>query len=482
MSAPLRRRLVVSLALLSLACSQDPSGSAQPELTRPDSPSMSRLPFRRILVTPPGDSLAIGESVQLVATAVDEQLNPVPLSRPFRWSSDNPAIVSVSSSGLATAQDVGTATISATLEGKSGIAVIAVFQQSVASVTVTPGGDTLGVGANLQLTVLLQDAQGNPVSAPVSFSSSNPGAADVSPTGLVTTTGLGSTTIVATSQGVAGTASILVADCATTKLVTTTSWVMKVAPNGIQSFTGTLPGGTYKQTGVLFAGGPMFGTDVLHFVLGYNTSGQGADIAAGAVCILRTTPTQQTWSRLSLNPGVGAPPGLVTTQETYATSFGGLADVVLFRYVFTNTGANSITNFSAGFDSDWDITFDFNAGNDIVRYNATLGIGEVVEQDTVTHQQIMAIVPVAASGGTSFRGWLNGQDPTHDGFFGFLTGGVVPGFTGPSDVREMMGRGPVSIAAGGHVTVYFAIVGGDNRTAFNANVAAARAAAVVLGF
>lgn len=114
-----------------------------------------------------------------------------------------------------------------------------------------------------------------------------------------------------------------------------------------------------------------------------------------------------------------------------------------------------------------DITLDFSSGNEVVRYNSTLGIGEVVEQDTVAHQQIMAIVPVAASGGTSFKGWFNGQDPTHDGFLGFLTGGVVPGFTGPSDVREMMGRGPVSIAAGGHVTVYFAIVGGDNRTAFN---------------
>lgn len=61
--------------------------------------------------------LAPGDTRQLSATVSDQYGT---LSRPVTWSSSNTAVASVSSSGVLTVNDFGTATITATSEGVSG--------------------------------------------------------------------------------------------------------------------------------------------------------------------------------------------------------------------------------------------------------------------------------------------------------------------------------------------------------------------------
>src|SRR5207245_1525201 len=59
--------------------------------------------------------------------------------RAIAWSSNNPSVATVSSSGLVTGVAAGSATITATSEGKSGAAAITVTAPVVAAATVSVG-------------------------------------------------------------------------------------------------------------------------------------------------------------------------------------------------------------------------------------------------------------------------------------------------------------------------------------------------------
>lgn len=76
-------------------------------------------------VTPPSGSILIGENLQLAATARDATGNPLS-NRAVTWSSEPASVASVNSSGLVTGVQPGTATITASAEGKSGTATITV--------------------------------------------------------------------------------------------------------------------------------------------------------------------------------------------------------------------------------------------------------------------------------------------------------------------------------------------------------------------
>jgi hypothetical protein len=82
---------------------------------------------------------------------------------------------------------------------------------TVASVSVSPTSQTLAPQQSAQLTATVSDAQGNPLSGrAVSWSSSQPGTASVSGSGLVTAVAPGAATITATSEGKSGAAQITV--------------------------------------------------------------------------------------------------------------------------------------------------------------------------------------------------------------------------------------------------------------------------------
>jgi hypothetical protein len=155
---------------------------------------------------------------------------------------------------------------------------------------------------------------------------------------------------------------------------------------------------------------------------------------------------------------------------------------VLLRYTFTNTTSQALSQLYVGFGADWDLGWGNPALDDVLRWNAGLAVAEAVVSDSTTMTPIVAVVPVTASGGAAAAGWLNGADPPREGYFGPLAGGVTLTAVGPGDIRGVTGAGPFTIAPNGRLVVYFALVGGDNRTAFNTAVGRARAAAAALGF
>jgi uncharacterized protein YjdB len=188
------------------ATSEGQSGTAAITVTQPT------VPVASVSVTPSNLSLTVGQTGQLTATPRDASGNPL-TGRVVSWTTNSAAVATVNANGLVTAQGVGTATITATSEGKSGAATITVAQPTVpvTSVSVTPATLSLTVGQTGQLTATPRDASGNPLAGRVvTWTTSSAAVATVNTNGLVTARGAGTATITATSEGKSGTAAITV--------------------------------------------------------------------------------------------------------------------------------------------------------------------------------------------------------------------------------------------------------------------------------
>src|ERR1051326_4944899 len=137
-------------------------------------------------VSPQPAALAVGATQALTATLRDASAN-VLTGRTVAWSSSNVTVASVSSSGLVTAVSPGTATIIATSEGKTGTALITVLAPP-ASVTVSLNYGTVMAGQTVDAQAVVRDGSGNVLTtSAVTWSSSNPSIAAVTPDGFVTT-------------------------------------------------------------------------------------------------------------------------------------------------------------------------------------------------------------------------------------------------------------------------------------------------------
>ena len=168
----------------------------------------------RVTVLPDTTALAVGWQGQLTAAARDSGGTSI-VGRPFTWSSDNPAVATVSAGGLVTALAEGVAHVRAEMDGRAAEATIqvSVTLAPVASVEVVPGAAKVVGGGLVQLTAIVRDAAGNllPFRA-ITWQSSNPAVATVAAgtgsTAVVTDVTAGSATITAISEGKSGSAAI----------------------------------------------------------------------------------------------------------------------------------------------------------------------------------------------------------------------------------------------------------------------------------
>ena len=160
-----------------------------------------------IEVAPLSGTIAPGETLQLTATAKDTA--NVVLAVTFTWVSDNTLAATVSSTGLVTAVANGSATITASADGKSGTATITV--QLVASVNMTPANSSVRVGALIQVGATPLDGSGNVLTGlAVSWSSDDENVATVDADGFTTGVGIGTVVITAEIDGTTGSTGVTV--------------------------------------------------------------------------------------------------------------------------------------------------------------------------------------------------------------------------------------------------------------------------------
>ena len=203
------RQLKVGIASISLAC------GGGTDATKP--PSQPQTAAVATVIVSGGTVVGVSQTIQLTATPRDgsgNQLN----DRTINWTTSSLAVATVSSTGLVTGLVAGSATITATVEGKTGTASVAVTDVvvpgAVATVSVS-GGNAVGVSQTIQLTANPRDGFGNQLNdRPINWTTSSPTVATVSGTGRVTGLAAGSATITATVEGKTGTALVAVTDVA----------------------------------------------------------------------------------------------------------------------------------------------------------------------------------------------------------------------------------------------------------------------------
>ena len=171
-------------------------------------------PVATVSVTPGSAALVVGGGALLSASARDAAGNAL-TGRAVAWSTSNAAVATVSASGMVTGVAAGSATITATVEGKTGTASVTVSADPATTATrisVSPRADTLGaIGAATQLRATVLSAAGSAITdAAVSWSSLSAGVAAVDASGRVTARAAGTARIVAASGPLADTATVVV--------------------------------------------------------------------------------------------------------------------------------------------------------------------------------------------------------------------------------------------------------------------------------
>ncbi len=153
----------------------------------------------RVDVSAPTATVVAQQTLQLSAIArlSDGSSNTSPNAT---WATSAAAIATVSASGLVTGVTPGTATITATVGSVSGTTAITVTSSAgvLATVTVTLIDAALQLAQSTQVSVAGKDATGAAVALgtrPITWSSSNPVVASVTPGGVVTAIGIGTTNI-----------------------------------------------------------------------------------------------------------------------------------------------------------------------------------------------------------------------------------------------------------------------------------------------
>ena len=175
-----------------------------------------------LLLEPTEVVLGIGRTLQLQATFLNAQGEPVP-GNVDSWTSSDSAIASVDGGGLVSANSVGTTEITATAKNGKGHgrenapgqlkknSKIIVSPDTVASVEVVPSSVSLSVGETLQMNAVVRDADGNVLEGRyVTWSSSDSQVAAVDNHGVVSASAPGTAVITASSEGKQGTAAVVV--------------------------------------------------------------------------------------------------------------------------------------------------------------------------------------------------------------------------------------------------------------------------------
>ncbi|MFL5391917.1 MAG: Ig domain-containing protein, partial [Myxococcales bacterium] len=156
-----------------------------------------------VAIESPTTLVFVGTTLPMRATVLDA--NDAPLANvPVSWSTSDPSVATVDPNGVVTAKGQGLATITASGGGASGKTPIHV---TTSSLDVQPSASEALAGNTVQLSA-------GQAAGPVTWETSNPLMATVSPTGLVTARYPGSVQIFATTSSPSGaqrgTATILI--------------------------------------------------------------------------------------------------------------------------------------------------------------------------------------------------------------------------------------------------------------------------------
>ncbi|MFL5637769.1 MAG: Ig-like domain-containing protein [Gemmatimonadaceae bacterium] len=214
MNRTLSSGAALALAIGIVSCSENSLTGTESFTSDDLSADASRV--ATVSVSIAAASIEVGDTTRATATLRDYRDRII--LRTVTWSSSDPAVAAIDTTGLVTALAEGTAVITASRGFKSGSATITVAPATpagdgapVASVRVSLGASSLSPGQATQATAATYDSSGNILTGrSISWSSSDAGVATISGSGIVTAVAPGTSQITATSEGKSGSTAISV--------------------------------------------------------------------------------------------------------------------------------------------------------------------------------------------------------------------------------------------------------------------------------
>ena len=248
-----------------------------------------------VIVTPGSSSIAPGAKQKLSAQ-VREKGGDVLTGRTVTWNSGDPTIVTVDVAGLVTAVATGTTTVTASVDGVSGVASITVLPVAVESIELSPLASSISIAATQQLQLTLRDASGNVLSGrAVNWSSNAVSVATVDASGLVTGVGAGVATVSASSGSKSASATIMVTPA------TTPPVILAVQPAPL------IPGSTVIITGTGFDPVPVNNVVTIGNITAPISSASATQLIATVPCVEGGITRLQITSAGRKSPSFSAP-------------------------------------------------------------------------------------------------------------------------------------------------------------------------------
>lgn len=188
------------------------------------------VPVASVRIAVLGDSVMEDGTMRWLAATALDSVGDTLAGRPFTWASSDTAVATVSQYGSVRGVWTGSASITATAEGRSGAVLLRVVPRPVATVTVSTNGfgALYGPQGSLALRVTLQAANGDTLDRsrrPVTWSSSTDAVATVDSTGRVTGVSPGPVTISATREAHTGSVDLTVLPAPTSSWSGAGDWV-----------------------------------------------------------------------------------------------------------------------------------------------------------------------------------------------------------------------------------------------------------------
>jgi len=253
-------------------------------------------PVASAVLVPSPASVQVGQNLPLTVNLFNAAGNPLSTAgRTITFASSNTAVATVNSSGIVTGVAVGNVTITATITTPAqpgtiqATAQVAVSNQPVASVVVTPSPATVHVGYSRLFSAVARNTAGQTLAGrTIIWTSSNQSIATVDQSGLVVGVSEGTVQIRATAEGVQGTATVTV-DLVGVSSVSLSPPAPSVAPGQTTQLTATPRDSA--GTGLV---GPALGgrvttwTSLNTAVATVNTAGLVTGVAPGSAIVQAT--------------------------------------------------------------------------------------------------------------------------------------------------------------------------------------------------
>src|SRR5215831_12118251 len=178
--------------------------------------TVTSSPLVSLAVSCTSPQIAQGTSEDCAAIGTFQDGTTQTLTSQVNWTSSQASVATVSntstSRGQVNALSAGSTTLTAYLNGIVGTTTLAVSNATLTSITVSPATPSIHLGGSQAFTAIgnFNDGTTQTLTTFLGWSSSSPAVAIISPAGLATSTGTGTTTISATLDGVTGTATLTV--------------------------------------------------------------------------------------------------------------------------------------------------------------------------------------------------------------------------------------------------------------------------------